>query len=55
MGTVAMVFGTIEYWHRLIGLREYRNYALWRPSFIMAVVMSATGLFLFVAIIAKAL
>lgn len=55
LGTVAMVFGTIEYWHRLMGLREYRNYALWRPSFIMAVVMSATGLFLFVAIIAKAL
>ena len=55
MGTMAMVFGTIEYWYRLLGLRVYRHYPLWRPSFIMAVVMSATGLFLFVAIIAKAL
>ena len=55
MGTVAMVFGTVEYWYRLVGLRAYRHYPLWRPSFVMAVLMSAIGLFLFVAIISKAL
>jgi len=55
LGTMAMIFGTVEYWYRLVDLRAYRHYPLWRPSFIMAVLMSGTGLFLFVAIIAKAL
>ena len=55
MGTVAMVLGTIEYWTRLRELRAYRAYRLWRPAFIIALVMSVTGLFLFIGIIAKAL
>lgn len=55
LGTVSMFFGTLEYWYRLESLRTYREYPLWRPAFIMAVLMSAIGLFLFVAIIFKAL
>jgi putative membrane protein len=55
MGTVAMVLGTVEYWYRLQELRQQNSFAIWRPSFIMALVMSATGLFMFIAIIAKAL
>jgi len=55
MGTISMVLGTVEYWYRLKDLRHYRYYALWRPSFVMALLMSGTGLFLFIAIIAKAL
>jgi putative membrane protein len=55
MGTVAMVLGTIEYWYRLEGLRQQNSFAIWRPSFIMALLMSATGLFMFIMIIARAL
>ncbi len=55
MGTVAMVLGTVEYWYRLQDLRKQNGFAIWRPSFVMALLMSAIGLFLFVAIIAKAL
>ena len=55
MGTLAMVLGTIEYWYRLQDLRKKNSFAIWRPSFVMALLMSAIGLFLFVGIIAKAL
>jgi len=55
MGTLAMVLGTIEYWYRLQDLRKQNSFAIWRPSLVMALFMSAIGLFLFVAIIAKAL
>jgi putative membrane protein len=55
LGTVSMIFGTVEYWYRLETLRTYREFPLWRPSFTMAVLMSAMGLFLFVSIIFKVL
>jgi putative membrane protein len=55
LGTVAMVLGTIEYWYRLKGLHVYNVRRAGRPSFIIALVMSATGLFLFVSILAKVL
>jgi len=55
MGTVSMVLGTIEYLYHLEDVRRYEYFPLWRPSFVMALLMSATGLFLFIAIIAKAL
>ena len=55
MGTLAMVLGTIEYWYRLQDLRKQNSFAIWRPSFVMALLMSVIGLFLFIAIIAKAL
>ena len=55
MGTVAMVLGTVEYWFRLQDLRKQNGFAIWRPSFVMALLMSVIGLFLFIAIIARAL
>jgi putative membrane protein len=55
MGTMAMVFGTVEYWYRLQDLRRERELSLLRPSLIIAVLMSLIGLFLFVAIIFKVL
>lgn len=55
MGTLAMVLGTIEYWYRLQDLRKQNSFAIWRPSLVMALLMSAIGLFLFVGIIEKAL
>jgi putative membrane protein len=50
MGTLAMVFGTVEYWYRLDDLRQHRPLSLVRPSLIVAVLMSLIGLFMFVAI-----
>jgi len=55
MGTLAMVLGTIEYWYRLQDLHKQNSFPIWRPSLVMALLMSAIGLFLFVGIIAKAL
>jgi putative membrane protein len=55
MGTLAMVLGTIEYWYRLQDLRKQNSFSIWRPSLVMALCMSAIGLFLFVGIIAKVL
>ena len=48
MGTFAMVL--IEYRVHLRSLRSYRNYPLWRPSFVIAMMMSAVAVLLFFAI-----
>lgn len=53
MGTVAMVMGTIEYWQTLKALQQLREFRLARPPFIMAVLMSVTGTFMFFSIITK--
>jgi putative membrane protein len=50
LGTICIVMGTIEYWHRRSDMLQHGPVRLWRPSFIMAVVMSLTGLFLFFGI-----
>jgi putative membrane protein len=50
-----MLLGTIEYWLRLRDLQSYHRFDVWRPSFIMALLMSIFGLFMFVAIIFKVL
>lgn len=55
LGTVSILMGTIEYWERLRELRAYGNFRTWRPSFVMAVIVSASGLFLFIGIISRGL
>lgn len=50
MGTFAMVAGTVEYWISIRELRKVRHVPLARSSFVMALVMSALGLFTFFAI-----
>jgi len=55
LGTLAMIFGTIEYWVRLQDLRRHRPFGLWRPSLIISLLMSLIGLFMFVAIIFQVL
>ena len=55
LGTVAIVMGTIEYWHRRRELLAYGKVSLWRPAFVMAMIMCLTGLFLFFGITAKLL
>lgn len=55
LGTVSMVAGTIEYWQRIKIWREYHAITVWRPTVVMALIMSVMGLFFFVSIIAKLL
>jgi putative membrane protein len=50
LGTLAMVFGTVEYWVRLKELRRARDVSFLRPSLVMSVLMSMIGLFMFIAI-----
>lgn len=50
-GTLAMVMGTIEYWHTLKELRQLQEFRLARPSLIMALLMSVLGVLLFFSII----
>jgi putative membrane protein len=53
MGTVAMVMGTIEYWHTLKEMRLLSHFSLARPALIMALLMSVGGVFMFFSIITK--
>jgi len=47
LGTVAMVMGTIEYVLRLNSLRKNMPLRIMQPSLVMALIMSAAGLFIF--------
>jgi putative membrane protein len=53
MGTVAMVMGTIEYWHTLKEMRLLSHFSLARPALIMALLMSVGGVFMFFSIITR--
>jgi len=55
LGTVAMVAGTVEYFERLKMLREYHTVKTWRASLVMAVIMSVSGLLVFLSIVTKLL
>jgi putative membrane protein len=57
LGTIAIMIGTIEYWqtqkdlHR--ELRQEMRFVVWRPAFIIAVIMSVAGLLMFLSIISQ--
>lgn len=53
LGTVSMVLGTIEFWQSLKDLRRLEEIKIWRPSFIMATIISVAGLTMFVSIITR--
>jgi putative membrane protein len=55
LGTVSMVMGTIAYWQTFKELRLLQHFPVWRPSFVIALIMSGLGLFLFVSIVVKVL
>lgn len=55
LGTASLVMGTIEYFQTLKDLRQLHAERIWRPSFVLAVLMTCTGVFLFVSIITKLL
>ena len=55
MGTLAMVMGTIEYWQTLKVLHQQRIFSRPRSPLIMAIIMSISGILLFVSILWKVL
>lgn len=55
LGTIAIVIGTIEYWQTRKDLLHEGHINVWRPAFVIALIMSAAGLFMFVSIISRLL
>ena len=55
LGTLSIAMGTIEYWTRLQEARACGQFGTWRPSFVIALIMSAAGVFLFTGIISRLL
>ena len=55
LGTVSMVMGTIAYWQTFKELSPVQHFPVWRPSFVIALVMCGSGLFLFLGIVVKVL
>jgi putative membrane protein len=55
LGTVSLIAGTIEYWHRIQQLRDFHTIKTVRPAFVMAIIMSVVGLLVFISIITKLL
>ena len=53
LGTVSMVMGTIEYWGNIKEIRRSMRFNIIRPAFIMALIISTTGVSMFVSVIAK--
>ncbi len=55
MGTLAMVMGTLEYWQTLRVLNQRQIFSRPRSPLIMAIIMSISGVVLFVSILWKLL
>ena len=55
LGTLSIVAGLLEYRHTTEPLRRLLVFRRWRPSFAIALILSGTGLALFVSIIARML
>jgi putative membrane protein len=55
LGTTAIIIGTIEYWQTRKELLEEKHIAVWRPVFVIALIMSAAGVYMFVSIISRML
>ena len=53
LGTAAILMGTREYWQRRRGFLQHMQVRLFRPAFVMAVVMSLAGLVLFFGIVLR--
>lgn len=51
IGVLSLVFGSIEYWGTVKSFGKEYGYSPWRFPLLMAVLICALGVFLFVAII----
>lgn len=55
LSVLSMGFGLAEYWGTIKELRRNNEVTVWRATFIMALVMTVTGLFFFVSIVTRLL
>ena len=55
MGTVAMVMGTIEFFHTMRTLNQLESFRITRPSLVMSLILSVSGVALFFGIAFNAL
>jgi putative membrane protein len=55
LGLFSILLGTVEYRATLNELRHLQRIPIFRPAFVLAMVMSAMGLLMFVSIVAKVL
>ncbi len=55
LGTLAIVMGTVEYWEAIRRLRHIGQVRFLRSSLVMALLMSALGIVLFIGIIGRML
>ncbi len=54
LGTLSMVMGSVEYWFSIRDLSRLLHTRIWgRPSFIMALIISLSGMAIFISIIAN--
>lgn len=53
LGVFSMVMGIIEYWASLKDLREVKYYSYWRASFVIALILAAIGVLLFISLITR--
>jgi putative membrane protein len=50
LGTLSMLMGSVEHWYTMKAMRPLGDFRAVRPAMAMAVIMSLTGLALFVSI-----
>jgi putative membrane protein len=55
LGTAALLAGTIEYFQTLKDMHVLHAQRIFRPAFIMALLMAAMGVFMFVSIYGRVL
>ena len=55
LGTISILVGTIEHWYSMREMRGAFAVRVWRPAFVLALIMSAAGLVLFLGIVTKLL
>jgi putative membrane protein len=56
LGTLSIIAGTVEYWQRAKEAHRHRpDFQIWRPSLVIALIMSVTGLLLFGSIVIRVL
>lgn len=53
LGTLGVIAGTVEYWFHRKEILRYKQFAVWRPSFIMALLLSGGGFALLLSMLTK--
>jgi putative membrane protein len=55
VGTLSIMTATVEYGRTFMELRKYRLIRIWRPAPVIALLLSAGGVYLFCSILTKLL